>query len=81
MSHGNIGVFFSQCRVNDAKLKNYRKQRQWNLGLEDNKRNWHARSYDLLRGKRKLSLIFFFFAGELCCVQKIPNTQIKDPVQ
>lgn len=80
MSHGNIGVFFSQCRVNDAELKNYRKQRQWNLGLEDNKRNWHARSYDLLQGKRKLSLIFFF-AGELCCVQKIPNTQIKDPVQ
>lgn len=38
MSHGNIGVFFSQCRVNDAELKNYRKQRQWNLGLEDNKK-------------------------------------------
>lgn len=77
---GILAYFFSQCRVNDAELKNYRKQRQWNLGLEDNKRNGHARSYDLLRGKRKLSLIFFF-AGELCCVQKIPNTQIKDPVQ
>lgn len=77
---GILAYFFSQCRVNDAELKNYRKQRQWNLGLEDNKRNWHARSYDLLRGKRKLSLIFFF-AGELYCVQKIPNTQIKDPVQ
>lgn len=73
---GILAYFFSQCRVNDAEWK----QRQWNLGLEDNKRNWHARSYDLLRGKRKLSLIFFF-AGELCCVQKIPNTQIKDPVQ
>lgn len=60
---GILAYFFSQCRVNDAELKNYRKQRQWNLGLEDNKRNWHARSYDLLRGKRKLSLIFFLLVN------------------
>lgn len=80
MSHGNIGVFFSQCRVNDAELKNYRKQRQWNLGLEDNKKLACSKLRFIAR-KEEIKFDFFFFAGELCCVQKIPNTQIKDPVQ
>lgn len=74
---GILAYFFSQCRVNDAELKNYRKQHQWNLGLEDNKKLACSK----LRFIARKEEIKFFFAGELCCVQKIPNTQIKDPVQ
>lgn len=59
MSHGNIGVFFSQCRVNDAELKNYRKQRQWNLGLEDNKKPVCSKLRFIAR-KEEIKLDIFF---------------------